>query len=161
MSKTVEDLTEEVDVEEVELQAETLRGDVRAAICDHFRAQSKPWEQMPEAEQHKFNSGVEKIADNLVREVVRIVASEGRMVIGATLENVTVKDEIKAVMTMLKSDEGRHAIVDSVGSRVQIVVANAGKFMGQKEDARVDKDQPELAMGNVNEDDNDGQTEAA
>jgi hypothetical protein len=141
---------EEQEVDAIELETETLSGDVRDAILNKFRNQQKPWQQMTEAEQSMFNNSIDSTARYLVTQAVKLVAAEGRKTIAAVVDSITVKDGIKATVTLPKSDEQRHNLIDSQGQTVLIVVVDTEKFNGEKEPAPVDPDQPEL--GNFNDD---------
>ena len=65
-----------------------------------------------------------------MREAVAIIAADGREVITADLEQLTAKDEIKAVCKLSKFDENRHLLLDAVGKPVLIVVASHQQFLG-------------------------------
>lgn len=120
------------------LAAETLKGDIRDWLLDRVKHIPKPWQAMSEQEQRDMIYSVEEAAVDLIRRAVRIIAAEGRMAITAQLEQVTVKDGIKAVVTLSKHDPFRHELVDAQGKDVLIVVADASSHMGQQDEARPD-----------------------
>lgn len=138
---------EEVDEATVELSAETLLGDVRDAILDNFRAQHKPWKQMTEVEQRDFNQRINNVAGDLVRRSVEIIAGHGRKTIAATLEQITVKEGFKLVLTVPQYEENRHEMVDHTGSKVLLVIADVKDFSGQKADPITEPNQTELDLG--------------
>src|SRR6185369_6099012 len=92
----------------------------------------KPYNAMSEQEQAEEIEATKKAADNLVREAVKIIASGGRKSIVGVLESVTIKDQIKAVMIVGKQDEQRHALSDSTGQTVMVIVADADEFGGER-----------------------------
>lgn len=118
--------------------SETLKGDVRDWLLDRIKHLPRPWQQMSEQEQRDLIYSAEEAAADLVRRTVRIIAAEGRIAITAQLEQVTVKDGIKAVVTMSKHDAFRHELVDAQGKDVLIVVADASQHMGQQAEAQPD-----------------------
>lgn len=129
-----------------EMAVGTLKGDIRDWLLDRLKQQQKPWEQMSEAEQADLIAQAEMAAGDMVRRAVRMIAAEGRKVIVAQLEQVTVKDGIKAVVTLSKHDACRHDLVDAQGKDVLIVVADAGDYMGAKGEAVPDADSPGLPL---------------
>jgi hypothetical protein len=85
--------------------------------------------------------GCNQVATHLVVQATQILAANGRPTIRAMLEQATVKDGIKAVLTMSQHDEQRHALMDAVNSPVLIVVADHAPFMGERAPAKPDPDQ--------------------
>jgi hypothetical protein len=139
----------EITQETQDFASETLKGDVRDWLLDRVKHIQKPWQQMSEQEQRDMIFAAEDAAGNLVRNAVRIIAAEGRKVITAQLEQVTVKDGIKAVCTLSKHDPFRHELVDAQGKDVLIVVADASAHMGQQDDAKPDNlREPGLPLDN-------------
>lgn len=122
-------------VEGVLTESETLAGDLRDAILDRIKNQDKPWQAMGFDEQAALIDGVEQMAGNLVRNVVRMVALQGRVALTGTLDQVVVKDGLKGVIKMSSEDAGRFDLIDAVGRLVLVVVADPSGFMGQKAEA--------------------------
>jgi hypothetical protein len=151
----------EITEETQDLAAETLKGDVRDWYLDRVKQLQKPWQQMGEAEQRSLIYDAESAAADMVRKAVRILAAEGRKVIVAQLEQVTVKDGIKAVVTLSKHDACRHELVDAQGKDVLIVVADAGDHMGEKAAAKPDAEEPPLPLEDAPVFDNTEQGRAA
>lgn len=128
--------TEKPDTEA--LVAETLSGDIRDFLVDRIRQLPKVWDQMTaEEQQEQINAAIEA-GNSLVRRAVAMIALSGRPTITATCESATVKDGIKAVLTLGKHDELRHALVDSQGQSVLIVVVDAENYIGSRGDLKPD-----------------------
>lgn len=132
--------------EAVEVAAETLTGDIRDFILDRLRhEQSKrPWHERSEADQRDTIAQVEAACSRVVRPAIEAIAAQGRRAIRAHLESVTIKDGVKAVISLSKADEQRHALYDAQGFNVLIVVADADEFTGEREPADVRPDWPDL-----------------
>lgn len=118
--------------ETIDLASETLSGDIRDFLLDRIKTFGKPWVAMTEDEQREQIISAKEAANHLVREAVKIIASEGRKVIAATLDKVTVKDGIKAEISLAKTDELRHELIDSQGQAVLVVVAGVEEFQGER-----------------------------
>lgn len=134
------------DAEMITMAADTLTGDVRDFVLDRIRHEQdkRPWDQRSEAEQRDTIHRVETMARDLVVRAVELIAAEGRRTIKATLEQVTIKDGIKATVTLSKFDPQRHCLMDAQGASILIVVADADEFTGERAEVQVKPDQAEL-----------------
>lgn len=140
MSETHEPIGE-VEIGEI---TENLKGDYVTAICDRFRHAPKTWQEMSEDEQKSYIAGLSEHAENLIRQVVRTVAKNGRTVIEARLEKVTVKDGIKGEVSVSQFNPDRHALFDSVGDAIMVVVAGSAEDYDGGDMPQPDPDQPDM-----------------
>lgn len=139
---------EEPDDTTLELAAETLTGDLRDFILDRLRHEQnkRPWHERSEAEQRDTVHQVETAVRHAVTRAVEIIAAGGLRTIKATIEQVTVKDGIKATLTMSKFDENRHNLIDATGSTVLLVVADPEDFTGERAEVEIKPDNPGLPL---------------
>lgn len=130
------------------LAVETLTGDLRDRILEtlRFEQNKRPWHERSEAEQRDTAHRVESQARDLIGQAVELIASHGRTVIKAHIEKAEVKDGIKAVLTCGRSDKFRHQLLDAVGARVMIVIADPDVFDGEREPVEITPDQGALAV---------------
>lgn len=130
----------------LDLAAETLTGDLRDFILDRLKhEQSKqPWHQRSESDQREAVHQVESAVRHAVTEAVEIIAGHGRRTIKATIEQITIKDGYKAVLTASKHDESRHHLADAQGKTVLIVVADPDEFTGERAEVEISPDQATL-----------------
>ncbi len=131
---------------DLDLAADTLTGDIRDLVLDTLRHEQdkRPWHLRSEAQQRETVSRVEQAAHAWVRRAVELIAAGGRRTIRATIEQVVIKDGIKAVLTMSKFDELRHNLVDAQGSSVLVVVAEPEQFEGERDPVAIKPDQPDM-----------------
>lgn len=137
-----EELAEEV----LLLSADTLRGDVRDAILDQIKHLKKPFQQLSEMEQEMVISHADKIARNLCRQAVRLVAAEGNVQIEATIDSVQVKDGLKITMAASGLALNRHELTDHVKKRAFIVLIDDENHDGEQQPATAEPDQGRLAL---------------
>lgn len=132
---------------------ETMTGDLRDCILDFLKHNTNPlaWNLQGEAVQRDTIEKVTKAAQSAVEKCVLILASDARPTIVANLKKVTVGDEIKAEVTLGKSNPLRHALIDSQGMEVLIIVTDSAPYEGEKAPVEVKPDQ-----GNLIEDDEEG-----
>lgn len=128
--KDMPEITHDVSDETVALVTAELRGNISSFLVDRIRTLAKPWAKMTAVEQEIVIMDAERAARSLVTSAVSLIASDGRRVIRGTVNGVAVKDSIKAVISIARSAEDRHVIVDAVGSEVMIVVADPDSYLG-------------------------------
>lgn len=150
------DMTEtaQVEIDEGAFNLETLRGDIRDGLLARLKTQPKPWSVMSETEQQTLIDGCDRLADNLVRKAVDMLAANGRDTIQGTLEQYTHKDEIKAVIKIGNHAENTESLREMVGGRVLIVSSDPSQFLGQKDEAKPDPDQKEIFKGDETDGEN-------
>lgn len=124
--------------------ADKVRGDLRDAMLGWLRSIPKPFADLSESEQRSIASAADMVACEAVRATVHCIAADERPVIVAMLEQVTIKDNYKATLTLPRSSEHAADLINAVKKDVLIVVTDADSFMGEHGPAKIDKDQKEL-----------------
>jgi len=143
MNKRID--TEETEVNTVAtIAADTMLGDLMACLIDEFKAAPNVWQKMPEEQQQDLIYRAQQRVQENIRVAVEIIASANRPTIVATVESVTVKEAIKAVVTLPKSDAQRHNLFDAAGQTVLLIVAGASEFYGGTDQVVPDPNQPAL-----------------
>lgn len=140
--------------EAIQIAAETLTGDLRDMILDLLRHEQakRPWNERPEADQRATIHAVESRVRDAAQAAVETIASHGRTVVHAHIEQAVVKDGIKVVLTCGRSDRNRFPLIDAVGSRIMLVLTDPEEFDGEREPVEVPPDQPELDVAVVHSD---------
>lgn len=126
------------------IAADTMLGDLMACLIDEFKSAPDVWQKMPENQQQDVIYRVQQRVQENIRAAVEIIASANRPTIVATVESVTVKEAIKAVVTLPKSDAQRHNLFDAAGMSVLLIVGGASEFYGGTDQVQPDPDQPAL-----------------
>ena len=120
---------------------ETLTGDLRDAALDWIRLLKKPWPQLSEDEQRDVIESITKQAIAAATKAVEVIVADGKRVIAAEVDSVTVKDGLKAVVKCLKTEDNLVFLGMAEGARVQIVAADVEPFVGEREPAEAQPDQ--------------------
>lgn len=127
---------------------ETMTGDLMQCLIDEIKHAPDVWPRLSESEQRELIYRVQSRVQVAIMEAVHIIASADRPTIVATIESVTVKDGIKAVLTIPKTDEQRHELYDATGQAVLLVVAGTTEYQGGTDSIKPDPDQlPMLGLG--------------
>ena len=129
----------------IDLNTDTLSGDVRSAFMDKVRGNSM-MAMLTEAQQRAFSHEVDELARYVVRECVNLIAADGMPVIRAKCTGVNHKKggAIEAKVELSGNDEQRHDLFDAVDSFVTIVVADHERYIGEQAPEPIDPDQPGL-----------------
>lgn len=129
-----------------EIARETMLGDLMQSIIDEMKAMPDVWPKLSESKQDQVIYRVECMSRRVVGKAVEIIAADARPSIAAVVESVTVKDGIKAVLTVSRTSSQRHELVDAQGSAVMIVIADAEPYTGG-EKPKSERDQGTLPLG--------------
>lgn len=124
-----------------------LSGDVRDALLTNLRSLEKPWAKLPEARQREIANALEQTAKHLIRNVVDVVSRRGFDAVPAVMGKFGVDGRsIKGTFEALAAEKALVALADHQGAMVQIVLADAQDFYGERTPAKVDPDQPGLPI---------------
>lgn len=127
-----------------DLAREFMLGEVMAAAMKQLRSLDKPWLRLPEAKQKEVIEEVRDQVSIAIRQAVEIIATDDRTRFAASVESVTFKDGVKAVMTMANS-QASHELADTAGGRVFIVIEDPNRYvMGSTAVPKADPDQHDL-----------------
>ncbi|KQP99699.1 hypothetical protein ASF59_09825 [Methylobacterium sp. Leaf121] len=127
-------------------QEKTLRGDVQDKILDEIARTMPCWVKMSEREQRQIIDKAGRIASELVREAVHVVAHRDfpYMVVG--LGKWTVKEGIKLEVSGSDTVEEITKLATNGGKQAILVFASVSAFMGSRGEPQADKDEPELPI---------------
>lgn len=129
-----------------EIAAETMHGDLMALVLDELKAAPDVWQKLGEVEQDDVIQRVRQRTETAIRHCVELVAMQGFTRIPAKVESVTVKDGIKAVLTLSQFAPARHDLVDAQGQTAYIVLADTDAFAGGTEEHKAEPDQGALTL---------------
>lgn len=132
--------------EDTGFQEKTLRGDVQDKILDEIARTMPCWTKMSEREQRQIIDKAGRIASDLVREAVHVVAHREfpHMVVG--LGKWTVKEGIKLEVSGSDTVEEITKLATNGGKQAILVFASVSAFMGSRGEPQADKDEPELPI---------------
>ncbi len=132
--------------ENIELNTDTLSGDVRSAILDKFRGTDVTWSMMPEGQQRTFSHEIDELARYLVREAVNLIATDGMPSINTRCGEVKRRKDgdIEAKFNLKGDDEQRHELFDATGFPIKVIVADHERYIGERAPEPIDPDQADL-----------------
>lgn len=138
-----------------DIAAKTMVGDLRDLVMQEIKhgamLEGKGFDMWPEDTQIAC---VERVVDNcefVVARAVKLIRSENLPTIDATVESVTVKDTIKAVLKVLPVKGAGAQVSSLVGSKIIMVGTDISSFAGARDsgDKFITPDQPLLLDDDV------------
>lgn len=139
MSLDVNDMPEDFDLPagSLELQRDTLAGDVRDAVLAVFKTQRKRWPDMTEEEQRILVAGLETFGRELVRRMVKLLTDwQFPRAVARVVDVKLKKDGIDAKLALSNVKENRDAIGDHVSGMVLLLMVDSEELMGERAPAR-------------------------
>ena len=129
-----------------DLAREFMMGELMAAAMKQLRAIDKPWLRLPENEQKRVIEEVKQDVRKAIIAAVEIIASDDRTRFRATVEQVVFKDGVKAVFTMLNTEDS-HELADTAGGSVLVVIEDPYRYTVPGPNApKAETDQTELKV---------------
>lgn len=133
------------DSETIKVTEKFLLGDLLKVCMSEIKLMPFALGMLPEKDQQKVIDRMTDKVTDAVRQVVKIIAADGRPHLVADVESVTFKDGIKCQLLIAKQSADRHELADATGTMVLIVLPHIERHLGG-EPPVADKDQPELPV---------------
>lgn len=122
-----------------QLQATTLRGDIRDRILSEFKHIPNSWQKLGEGEQERLISRAADIANQVVRTAVDIIAERGLPALPITVGKITVDGSAcKGTFECFADDDNLLRIRHLQGERAMFVLASPDRFNGEQQPAEAE-----------------------
>ena len=92
-----------------EMTAETVGKDLLQALLAELRLLPKPWEQLPQGRQDDVIDRLRRRVETNVKMAVHLLAAQGRIVVAGAMDQITIKDGVKAVVKFAAGARARAA----------------------------------------------------
>lgn len=132
---------------DAEFESGSLVGDIRDTMLDIFKNRPKPWSAMSESEQRDVAKALENVAKTFIRKTVVVVAEEDLFSVMGQLKGYSGKGGTFKLNVEARGDEETaRELFNMDGHDVVIMSADAQRFLGQKQDAEIQPDAPQLGL---------------
>lgn len=138
------------------MTAETVGKDLLQALLQEIKLLPDVWVKIPQLKQDDI---INRLRDRVYANVnmaAHLIASDGRTVVAGDLEQITIKDGVKAVVKFGTGAANLHELYEANGSAVLVVVSNAAKYSGGMETVHGESDQRAMDLGKEYAPDSDG-----
>lgn len=138
-----------------EMTAETIGLDLLKALLDEIRLMPDVWQKLTKRKQDDIIERLRSRVGVNVKMAVHTLAAAGRTVVAGDLDQITIKDGVKAVVKFSQAAPNMHELYEASGKAVLIVVASADNHTAGMDDVEGEEDQRAFDMGHEYHD-NDG-----
>jgi ribosome modulation factor len=139
------------------MTAETVGKDLLSALVTELKLLPDVWVKLSKAKQDDI---IDRLRDRITSNVgmaVHTLASAGRTVVSGDLDQITIKDGVKAVIKFGANAPSLHELYEASGKAVLVVVASADDHTGGMDEVEGEVDQRGLDLGKeYTDEDGDG-----
>jgi hypothetical protein len=125
-------------------EATKIRGDIRDLMIGALASMDKLWKDMPETDQLALAQILDAHAQDIVKRIAILTASNGRPKVLVTLDSITAGESCKAQITLAR--DAAALLIPFTKQTVALHVVNAEYFMGEQGPAPTMPDQRPLPM---------------
>lgn len=138
------------------MTASTIGRDILQALVQEIKLLPNVWPKMSEAKQNDVLDRLRSRVDHNVKMAVHLIASDGRTVVVGDMDQITIKDGVKAVVKFSSAAPNLHELYEASGKSVLLVVANPEAHTGGMDEIRGESDQRGMDLGTEYDPNGDG-----
>ena len=112
------------------MTADTIGKDLLQALVMELKLLPEPWQKLTKKKQDDIIDRLRNRVETNVKMAVHMLAAEGRTVVAGDLDQITIKDGVKAVVKFGTGAANLHELYEVAGKSVLVVVANAADHTG-------------------------------
>ncbi|RKR46269.1 cell division protein FtsK [Paraburkholderia sp. BL17N1] len=129
------------------MTADTVGRDILQALVLELKLLPEVWTKLSEAKQNDIIDRLRARVQANIAMAVHTLASAGRTVVAGDLDQITIKDGVKAVIKFGANAPSLHELYDAQSKAVLVVVASAGDHTTGMDDVKGEGDQRGLDLG--------------
>ncbi len=138
------------------MTAETVGRDLLQALVQEIKLLPDVWPKMSQKKQDSVIDRLRNRIETNVKMAVHVIASEGRAVVAGELDQITIKDGVKAVVKFGAHAPDLHELYEASGKAVLVVVSNPAQHMGGMDEIKGESDQRAMDLGHEYDQNGDG-----
>ncbi|WGS53532.1 cell division protein FtsK [Paraburkholderia sp. D15] len=129
------------------MTAATVGKDLLQALVLELKLLPDVWVKLSEKKQNDVIDRLRDRVESQIKMAVHVLASSGRTVVAGDLDQVTIKDGVKAVIKFSAAAPSLHELYDAQGKAVLVVVAGAADHTAGMDEVRGESDQRAMDLG--------------
>lgn len=138
------------------MTADSIGKSILSALVSEIKLLPDPWPKLSKAKQDDIIDRLRKCVETNVKMAVYLLAAEGRTVVAGDLDQITIKDGVKAVVKFGSGAANLHELFDVAGKAVLVVVAHAEAHISDMDDIAGESDQRAMDLGHEYDPNGDG-----
>lgn len=140
----------------LQMTADTVGKDLLGALVQEIKLLPDVWPKISKAKQDDVIDRLRNRVETNVKMAVHLIASEGRTVVAGDLEQITIKDGVKAVVKFGSNAANLHELYDAASRAVLVVVANPSDHTSGMDEVTGESDQRAMDLGQEYDPNGDG-----
>lgn len=129
------------------MTSDSIGIDLLNALVTELKLLPDVWHKLPKARQDDVIDRLRKRVETNVKMAVHLLSSKGRTVVTGDLDQITIKDGVKAVIKFGLSTPHLHELYESSGKPVLVVVAGVEEHTGGMDQVQGEADQRGFNLG--------------
>jgi ribosome modulation factor len=129
------------------MTADTIGKDLLNALVLELKLLPDVWPKLSEKKQNDVIDRLRARVQSNIAMAVHTLASSGRTVVAGDLDQITIKDGVKAVIKFSAAAPSLHELYDAQSKAVLVVVASADDHTGGMDEVRGESDQRAMDLG--------------
>lgn len=136
--------------DQLELQPNELLRALMEITIGELKLGHDPWQKLSQDKQAQIIERVGDRSKDLLRKLLAVISAEGFERVQVTLEQVVIKDGIKAQVSLSKGEAGWQDLCAAQGTLCTLVLVNAEQFTGVPHGFHAELDQLPLPLPTAN-----------
>lgn len=137
------------------MTAQSIGKDLLSALVTEIKLLPKPWQKLSEAKQNDIIDRLRARVEHNVGMAVHLIAAQGRATVVGDLEQIVIKDGVKATLKFSPAAPSLHELYEAQGKAVLVIVAAAADHTSGMNEVHGEADQRAMDLGHEYND-NDG-----
>jgi ribosome modulation factor len=138
------------------MTSETVGRDLLQALVQEVKLLPDVWAKIAKAKQDDVIDRLRNRVETNVKMAIHLISAEGRTVVAGDLDQITIKDGVKAVVKFGVNAANLHELYEASGKAVLVVVANPAQHTGGMDEIKGESDQRAMDLGHEYDPNGDG-----
>lgn len=139
------------------MTAATIGKDLLSAMVTELKLLPAVWAKIPQKKQDDIIERLRARVESNVGMAVHMLAAQGRVTVVGDLDQITIKDGVKAVVKFSPAAPSLHQLYEAAGKAVLVIVASSDDHTGGMDEIQGEADQRAMDLGSeYTDEDGDG-----
>lgn len=138
------------------MTAETIGKDILSTLVGEIKLLPDIWQKLSKKKQDDVIDRLRKRVETSVKMAVYLLSTKGRTAVVGELEQITIKDGVKAVVKFGLGAAHLHELYECTHKEVLVVVADAEGSLAGMDKIKGEKDQRAMDLGHEYDPNGDG-----
>ena len=138
------------------MTAATIGKDLLSALVTELKLLPAVWAKLPQKKQDDILDRLRARVESNVGMAVHMSAAQGRVTVVGDLDQITIKDGVKAVVKFSPAAPSLHQLYEAAGKAVLVIVASGEDHTGGMDEVKGEADQRAMDLGHEYREDDGG-----